>query len=72
MRTLDIEPIQAHIASELSCFIARDIPALSLGMTSGRRRLRPSDYIDIDPWFKGLSQLIGMIVAIDGGSCDEA
>lgn len=72
MDVLDIEPIQAHIASELSCFIARDIPALTLGMTSGRRRLRPSDYIDIDPWFKGLAQLIGVIVAIDGGNCDDA
>ena len=72
MDVLDIEPIQAHIASELSCFIARDIPALTLGMSTGRRRLRPSDYIEIDPWFKGLAQLIGVIVAIDGGNCDDA
>ena len=72
MRVLNIEPIQAHIASELSNFIARDIPALTLGLTTGKRRLRPSDYIDIDPIFTGIAQLLGVLLAIDEGECDES
>lgn len=72
MRVLDIEPIQAHIASELSNFIARDIPALTLGVTSGRRRLRLTDHADIDNIFKGIAQLIGILLAIDRGACDES
>ncbi|NRA38216.1 MAG: hypothetical protein HRU15_08760, partial [Planctomycetes bacterium] len=71
MRILDIEPIQAHIASELSNFIARDIPALTLGLTTGKHRLKPDDYVDIDPIFRGIAQLIGVLLAIDGGACDE-
>ncbi len=72
MRVLDIEPIQAHIASELSNFIARNIPALTIGMTSGRRRLQPSDHVDIEPIFTGIAQLIGILLAIDEGVCDES
>ncbi len=72
MHTLGIEPDQGHSPSELSELIARDIPAITLGITRGVRSLRKSpDYVLIDPILTGVAQLLGVVLAIDEGVCDE-
>ncbi len=72
MSLLDIEADQGHSPSELSEFISRSIPAVTLGITYGEknRKKRP-DYVLIEPILKGIAQLIGVILAIDRGACDE-
>lgn len=70
MQTLGIEPDQGHSPSELSEFIARGIPAVTLGMTAGEKHRKRPDHILIEPLIRGVSQLIGVLLAIDAGACD--
>jgi len=72
MSRLGIEPDQGHSPSELSEMISRDIPAVTLGVTRGQKgRLRRPDYVLIEPMLTGVAQLVGAILAIDEGKCDE-
>lgn len=70
MESLDIEPRLAPSTSELSALIDEEIPALTLGITVGERTFKTNETIQIDPIFKGLAQLIGIILAVDGGYCE--
>ena len=72
MEALEIEPDQGHSPSELSELIARQIPAVTLGISYGEKsRKRSPDYVLIDPILTGVAQLLGVILAIDKGACDE-
>ncbi|NUQ61411.1 MAG: M28 family peptidase [Pirellulales bacterium] len=72
MNQLGIEPDQGHSPSELSELITRRIPAVTLGITRGKSRKREPDYILIDPILRGVAQLVGVVLAIDRGVCDES
>jgi len=73
MRQLGIEPDQGHSPSELSELITRNIPAVTLGITRGTKgRKRQPDYVLIEPILTGVAQLVGVILAIDKGACDES
>ncbi len=71
MQTLDIEPDQGHSPSELSEFIARGIPAVTIGLTTGEKNRKDPDQVMIGPLLTGIAQLIGTLLAIDAGACDE-
>ena len=71
MRSLDIKPRISPSTSELSAFIDRKIPALTLGITDGEEVAENREIIEIDPIFRGFAQLIGLILAMDKGYCDE-
>ena len=58
--------------SELSAFSDQGIPAITIGMTKGSRKDKIYEYVDIDLITKGLIQLIGIIISIDRGECDES
>lgn len=66
MESLDIEPRLAPSTSELSALIDKDIPALTLGITRGDRIHKSNETVQIEPMFKGIAQLIGTLIAIDG------
>ncbi|WP_340106329.1 M20/M25/M40 family metallo-hydrolase [Rhodohalobacter sp. 8-1] len=70
MNTLDIEPRLAPSTSELAALIDKKIPALTLGITSGDRIHKMNESVQIDPIYKGLAQIIGILIATDGGFCD--
>ncbi len=72
MSLLGIEPDQGHSPSELSEFISRGIPAVTLGITGGEKNRNKPDHVMIDPILTGVAQVIGTILAIDRGVCDEA
>ena len=72
MRTLDIKPRISPSTSELSALITRNIPALTVGLTDGENLAQPGEAVLIDPIYKGISQLLGLILAIDRGYCDES
>jgi hypothetical protein len=55
----------------LSAFIDRDIPAVTVGITSGEHVGESRETVDIEPMSTGLAQIVAMLVAIDGGFCDE-
>ena len=68
----DAEPDQGHSPSELSELISRNIPAVTLGITHGEKNRKTApDHVLIDPILTGVAQLVGVILAIDGGACDE-
>ena len=72
MEALEIEPDQGHSPSELSELIARKIPAVTLAISRGQKSRKQSpDYVLIEPILAGVAHLLGVILAIDEGACDE-
>lgn len=70
MNKLGIKPRFSPSTSELAAFIDKEIPALTIGITSGENIGELDELIHIEPLAKGLAQLVGMIQAIDGGYCN--
>lgn len=71
MKKLEIEPISAPSESELSIFLANRIPAVTLGVTRGDNHHQINAKVEIEPIYKGITQIIGVMMAIDRGVCDE-
>ena len=71
MKKLEIEPISAPSESELSIFLANKIPAVTLGVTRGENHHQVNSTVEIEPICKGITQIIGVMMAIDRGVCDE-
>ena len=70
MQGLGIEPDQGHSPSELSEFIARDVPAVTLGISEGSKHHDQIDYVMIEPVMRGMAQLVGLLLALDRGAGD--
>ena len=68
---LDLTPQVSPSVSELAAFIAHEIPALTIGISDVRREESGESALLIEPMFRGLTQLLGLLVAIDRGLCDE-
>jgi len=71
IKKLDIEPFSQHSEAELSIFLSRRIPAITLGVTRGQNYHLKNSKMLIKPMFKGIAQIIGVLMAIDNGVCDE-
>ena len=71
MKTLGLTPASEPSESELSIFLSRKIPAVTLGITRGENYQHINAMAEIEPMFKGIAQIIGVIMAIDSGVCDE-
>lgn len=71
MDQLEIEPRPGPSTSELSAFIDRNIPAITLGLTHGDNVHESNESIKIKPVYTGIAQIIGTLLAIDGGYCEE-
>ncbi len=71
MKHLAIEPRVGPSTSELAELIAHDIPAITLGLSTAERLNEQNEEVMIDPIFVGMAQMLGMLVAMDEGLCDE-
>ncbi|MBI1372742.1 MAG: M20/M25/M40 family metallo-hydrolase [Phycisphaera sp.] len=71
MDRLDITPRVSPSTSELAVFIRRNVPAVTLGVSTGRNLHEAEESVEIEPMFTGLAQLVGVVIAIDEGLCDE-
>ncbi|MDH3956928.1 MAG: hypothetical protein OET81_09560, partial [Desulfobacteraceae bacterium] len=71
MKKLDLTPVSGPSESELSIFLSRKIPAVTLGITRGVNYHQQNASVEIEPISKGIAQIIGVIMAIDSGVCDE-
>ena len=71
MKRLNLKPITEPSGSELSIFLSRKIPAVTLGVTHGDNYHLTNVKIEIEPVYKGIAQIIGVLKAIDSGVCDE-
>lgn len=71
MKQLGLKPVSEPSEAELSIFLSRNIPAVTIGITHGERYHLENSEMEIDPIFTGIAQLIGIITALDSGACDE-
>lgn len=71
MKKLDLKPAREASESELSIFLSRKIPAVTLGITRGNNYQTEKAVMEIEPMFKGIAQIFGVMMAIDSGVCDE-
>ncbi|HMA67322.1 MAG TPA: hypothetical protein VKO20_05840 [Desulfosalsimonadaceae bacterium] len=71
MKRLGITPVSESSESELSIFLANQIPAVTLGLSEGRNIHLNHASMEIGPLFTGIAQVLGVIKAIDEGCCDE-
>jgi di/tripeptidase len=70
MGALDLEPRISPSVSELAAFIDKSLPAVTLGITRGDHLHEAIERVQIAPIFKGVAQLVGVLLAIDGGFGD--
>ncbi len=71
MKSMGIEPEISPSISELSAFITHGIPAITIGISQAQNIHEPNETVLIDPMYKGIAQLLGILIAIDKGFCDE-
>ncbi len=71
LNVLDVPPRISPSTSDLSAFIDRGIPAIEIGLTNVEEIGKLNERIAIEPIYTGLAQLVGLILAIDRGYCDE-
>lgn len=71
LEKLDVNPMLGPSTSELSAFIDRQIPAITLGLTRGANLDDTDETIYIEPLFKGLAQLLAILMAVDKGCCND-
>jgi tripeptide aminopeptidase len=71
LEKLDINPVSKSTESALSIFLSHKIPAVTLGITHGENIYSQKATAQIEPMFKGIAQIIGVLKAIDSGVCDE-
>lgn len=71
LNSLGYKPRSSPSTSELSAFIDKQIPAVTIGITDGERLGELDEAIRIEPIKKGLAQLIALIEAMDKGYCSE-
>ncbi len=72
MDTLDITPDVTPSAGDLSALIDAGHPGVTLGLTQVENSREENESIAIEPIFRGLAQLVGLLLAIDSGHCDES
>jgi len=71
LKKLELKPVSVSSETELSIFLYYKIPAVTIGITRGDNYHLEDAFIKIEPMYKGIAQLIGILMAIDGGVCDE-
>jgi len=71
LKALGIKPVSKSTESTSSIFLARKIPTVTLGITHGENYYTRNATMEIEPMFKGIAQIIGILKAIDSGVCDE-
>ncbi len=68
---LEIKPLISPSTSELCALIDHEIPAVTLGLSKGQQLEETRESVLIEPVFAGMAQLMGALLAIDGGFCEE-
>ena len=71
LNRLNVEAVSEPSETALSIFLQRRIPAVTLGLTYGDNYHQNDSMIEINPMFKGISQIPALIMAIDNGACNE-
>lgn len=70
MASLGITPLPEPYSSAVSSFIERGVPAVTVGITTGSNLNETDEWVAVEPMLRGMAQVIGMLLAIDGGCCE--
>ena len=68
--SLGIQPHTDPFSTSVSNFTEKGIPSITIGISRGQHLNEYDEAVAIDPIMKGVAQLIGVLLAIDGGCCD--
>jgi acetylornithine deacetylase/succinyl-diaminopimelate desuccinylase-like protein len=71
MERLNLKPKIFPSMSEVSELIGQGLPAVTLGLTEAANLHDLNETIRIQPIYKGIAQLLAVLLAIDGGFCNE-
>jgi tripeptide aminopeptidase len=71
LNRLGVEAVSEPSETALSIFLQRKIPAITIGLTYGDNYHQDGSMIEIEPIFRGISQIPALITAMDNGVCDE-
>lgn len=71
LENLGVTPRLSPSTSEVSAFIDKNIPAVTIGLTDGEHMGEMDEMIQIEPMKKGIAQLIALLQAVDKGYCSE-
>lgn len=66
MKELGLEPKIGPSMSELAALIAHDIPAVTLGLSTGHQVNTLEEEVEIEPMFAGITQVLGVLSRLDG------
>ncbi|MBL62173.1 MAG: peptidase [Opitutae bacterium] len=72
MDALKVDPIVTPSSGDLSALIDAGYPGVTLGISRVENSREENETISIEPIFRGLAQLVGLLCAIDSGHCDES
>lgn len=67
---LGVKAFSSPSETALSIFLHRNVPAVTLGLTHGNNFHEDSAMIEIEPLYKGISQIPALLMAMDSGVCD--
>ncbi len=70
MDELDVLPRVAPTTGELTALLNEGIPGVTLGLSTGVNPHELDESIEIEPIFKGITQLTTLLECIDEGLCD--
>lgn len=65
LKKLNEVPRITPSTSEVSALIAKDIPAITIGLTTGEKLGDEDEVLHLEPMYKGIAQLVGLLQAID-------
>ncbi|MGA0332832.1 MAG: M20/M25/M40 family metallo-hydrolase [Kiritimatiellia bacterium] len=64
LEALQVEPKIGPSMSELAAFIARGIPAVTLGISNGHQINTLDEEMEVEPIFKGITQVLGVLMSM--------
>ncbi|MDM8516427.1 M20/M25/M40 family metallo-hydrolase [Desulfobacterales bacterium HSG16] len=70
LKTMGMVPICNSSESALSIFLSKKIPAVTVGITHGNNYRQQNAMVEIAPIYKGIAQILSLLMAIDSGVCD--
>ncbi len=71
LKRLRIEPIAGPCETAQPIFLSRGTPAITLAVTHRNNRDPTDEMVEIEPIYKGIAQVLGVMKAMDKGVCDE-
>jgi acetylornithine deacetylase/succinyl-diaminopimelate desuccinylase-like protein len=71
MEKVELKPTIRPSMSEVSELIRRGLPSVTLGLTEASNLHDLNETIRIKPIYTGIAQLLAVLLAIDGGFCNE-